>query len=243
MNRALIKLGYSQATLSLKEKTFNTGFFNLLLYASEVNSQTGELKDVFVFDEREKEYPVIVTSHTGSLIPISSPDSYEHLALMKLHDGKIYQKDRSDDSTQVVDFHDYSLYLKNRETVGGEVLQTRMLTSNQLLSEQRRSSVGSRDYKDYSTEIWKRITTSISPFIFCFLGIGLGTLRTRTKMLHDQSRGILVTFLAMTFYWSLLVYITHQCTEGNWPAPFAIHLPNLAVAVIAYFSFRHANKC
>jgi len=238
MNRTVAKIGRTQPANFLKEKAFNSGFFGLLVYLEAINPITFELKSVFILDEREPEFPVVISSQRGVILPVAGHDQLTTQLVMKLFDGKQYSKNKSDGPIEVMTFEEYSIYLKGNQGPEGEVLQTRMLTLKELLAERKKTVVGSRDYRDFSMEIWKRFATSLSPLFFCFLGIGLGTRRARNS--NDRSWGILMTLVTMTFYWVTLTYATQNCTVGNWPAFWALQLPNLGIGIAGFFAYRRA---
>lgn len=243
MNRTVSKIGQTQPANFLKEKVFNSGFFGLLVYLDEIDPITYELKSVFVLDEREPEFPVVITSHKGVILRVANKNKSSTQLMMKLFDGKQYsvkkgQGKGAQGPTELLTFEEYSIFLKSNEGADGEVLQTRMLTLKELVAEKNKTQAGSRDFKDYSMEIWKRLATSMAPLFFCFLGIGLGSSRPRTS--HDRSWAILITFITMTFYWVTLTYATQNCTVGDWPAPWAVQLPNFGVGIVSIFALRRA---
>jgi len=46
-------LTHQKVAATLKEGIFSEGFFDLVVYANKVDSRTNELKDVFIYDERD----------------------------------------------------------------------------------------------------------------------------------------------------------------------------------------------
>ncbi|MCC6276880.1 MAG: LptF/LptG family permease, partial [Oligoflexia bacterium] len=47
------KLANTKAAATIQQGVFSEGFFDLVLYADEVDSRNGKLKRVFIYDERE----------------------------------------------------------------------------------------------------------------------------------------------------------------------------------------------
>ncbi|MGZ3687798.1 MAG: LptF/LptG family permease [Bdellovibrionota bacterium] len=234
------RVANTKITTSLKEKTFNSGFYDLLLYADEIDPVTGLMKRVFLYDEREDKFPLVVMAQEGLIRPVMSkdanPDVFGGQILLTLDTGKIYRINSMDDTTQIIGFNEYSLYLKVDPGTAGDVNMPSVLPAKTLFYEIKHPQTIGR-YNDYSTELWKRVSTALAPLVFCFLGIGLGTVRTRAV----QSRGVLLTLVTIVVYWEVLLFASFRCTFGIWNQFFGMELPNLVLLIPAIFFFWRAS--
>lgn len=233
-NELLARTSNTQVTAVLKEGMFNSGFFDLLLFAEKIDTDKGKLSRVFIYDEREKNFPIVVVAREGKIQSLTSSSSLGGQVLLKLYNGNTYQLDPRSETSQVGGFDEYELYLKVEEAAGFHFSEPRMLTLPQLIETIRQTDPHSLRHRDCQTEIWKRLSLSLAPIFFCFLGIGLGTVRTRAV----QSRGVILTLITVAVYWQTLVYASTRTLEGAWPAWIGMQLPNLIIAAAAWFFYR-----
>src|SRR5690606_3851030 len=50
----ITKLANSKVTATLREGTFSEGFFDLVVYADEIDSKTGHMSKVFIYNEQDE---------------------------------------------------------------------------------------------------------------------------------------------------------------------------------------------
>lgn len=235
MSESMMRVASSHVSTALKEKTFNVGFYDLLLYADEIVPDTGLMKRVFIYDERESAYPVVVVARTGQIRNLANRDKglLNNQVILTLSEGKIYKIDPLAQSSSTIGFRDYSLYLRVNEGEVGDPNRPRMWSTRMLLDRMNRVARNGGEYAEYATEFWKRMWSSLSAIVFAFLGVGLGVVRTRAV----QSRGILLTLGAVFLYWQTLVWGSGQAQNGSYAPALALALPNMVLAVPAAISF------
>ena len=56
-----------KASATIREGVFSEGFFNLVVYANKVDTDSGYLEDVFIFDERNPSSPLTIIAKEGQL--------------------------------------------------------------------------------------------------------------------------------------------------------------------------------
>jgi len=233
---AMIRAGDTKVTVTLKEKTFNSGFYDLLLYADRIDPDTGRMENVFIHDEREANQPMEIVASEGILQHLTTRSTFGKQVVLRLQNGKIYQIESGKASAQVIGFEKYSLYLKIDEAEAFNPGKPRMLNANHLWEMMRIHPKSSQAWRDRATEFWKRFFTSLTPFVFVFLGIGLGTTRGRTT----QGRGILITFVTMLLYYVALMYSNDAGNAGRIPVIFALSIPYQILTAIAAWAMRRA---
>lgn len=234
-NGILAKTGNTQVAAVLKEGMFNSGFFDLLLFAEKIDSKLGILSRVFVYDDREKNFPMVIVAKDGKIENLKSRSSFGGQVLLRLFDGHTYQIDPHNLTSQVGGFDEYELYLKIDEAGDVRHGEPRVMTFGELRENMQRSNdKKSRRYLDLETEIWKRVSLSLVPILFCFLGVGLGVVRTRAV----QSRGVILTLITVAIYWQTLVYASTKAVDGAWNPILGLQLPNLIIGIAALFFYR-----
>jgi lipopolysaccharide export LptBFGC system permease protein LptF len=92
-------------------------------------------------------------------------------------------------------------------------------------------------YRELKTELWRRFTTAATPLVFVFLGIGLGTMRTRAV----RASASLMVFVVIFVYWVLQTAAATLAWKGIFPPAVAMLIPNLILFIPAWISFKKAS--
>lgn len=62
------ELGRLKASATIREGIFSEGFFDMVVYANNVDSKEGKLRKVFIFDERDPNSPLTIIAREGKVI-------------------------------------------------------------------------------------------------------------------------------------------------------------------------------
>lgn len=233
--RTIIKVGNTKVVSSIQAGTFTSGFFDLLVFADEVNQKTNQLKRVFIFDEREPKNPLIVVAQKGRILPVRTRGELGSAVMFKLLNGNIHQNQPEEETYQKIDFGEYRLFLEISEGVDNVTdFKPHRLSYGMLMERMEKSKPGTEGSRIYKTEYWRRISIALSAILFVFLGIGYGTIRTRSV----RSGAALITFFVILVYWSIQAGATTLAHKGQLPPVFAMQLPNLSVLIAAFLAFR-----
>ncbi|MCM2323717.1 MAG: LptF/LptG family permease [Oligoflexia bacterium] len=233
----LIRLSNTKVASSIKEGTFTSGFFDLLIYAEKVDSRNNRMKRVFIYDERNPKTPFTVVARTGEILPVKTASEFGSAAMLKLYNGSIHRNDASGNIYQKIDFETYRLYLKIDEGAPNASWKPAMIPYKDLRRIIRETSPETKQGRQMRGEFWRRYAIALSPLIFVFLGIGFGTARTRAV----RAGAALVAFLTLLVYWTILSAATIAVNRGTLPPFLAMQLPNLTVLVAAIASFKGAR--
>lgn len=231
----LIKVSNTKVVTSIREGTFTTGFFDLLLFTDHVDKKSGKLQRVFLFDEREPKNPLIVVAREGEIISVHTQSEFGTAAVLKLTDGNIHRNDTANNAYSKVDFKDYKLYLKIDEGGDTAVVKPRMIPSEDLIVQMERESQPRRK-RELHGEYWRRYAVAISPLIFVFLGIGFGTVRTRAV----RAGAAFIALIVIAVYWGIQAWSTVAIQEGYLSPALGMQLPNLIMVLAAIKGFRSA---
>lgn len=231
-----IRVSNTKVVSSIKEGTFTSGFFDLLIFADKVDVKTNRLKHVFIYDERESKNPLTVVARSGEIVPVKVASELGAAAMLKLYDGSIHRNDIETGSYQKIDFGEYRLYLKIDEGSSNGSWKPTMIPQPELVKLMGRTDTQTTEGRELRGEYWRRYSVALSPLLFVFLGIGFGTIRTRAV----RAGAALVAFLTLLLYWVIQTYALMAIFKGTLNPFVAMQLPNLAVFIAAVFSFRRA---
>lgn len=232
----LIKVGNTKVVTAIKEGTFTTGFFDLLIFADKVDTKTNHLSRVFIYDEREPKNPMTVVANSGEILAVKSDTELGASALMKLHNGSIHRSDSVAGNYQKIDFGEYQLFLNVGEGADSTVTKPQMIPYHELIGKIAGSDPHTYAGQEFRGEYWRRVGVAITPLIFVFLGIGFGTVRTRAV----RAGAALVAFVTLLVYWTVQTMGTLAVQRGTLPPFVAMQLPNLLMLIAATISFRRA---
>ena len=221
------KLEQTKASATLKEGTFSEGFFDMVVYANEVNTKTGALKKVFIFDEQDKDSPVTVIAKQGKLIQEVSAGG--HSAYLRLLDGDIH---RQAENHTKIKFDALDLKLSDSSQELTKEKSSESLTIEEISDQLTHSELNPELRRDLSIEFNKRWAFSLVCFVFAALGVALGT---RTNSRHQRNNGFIVSLLVVIVYWILYVSVEGAARSGSLPPALAIWTPDCLFAGFALF--------
>ncbi len=230
------KIDNSRVIKAIEEGRFTPGFFDLLIFVDKKDPQSGKLKKVFIFDEREENHPVAVLAQEATLKSVRNPSENGSSGVLKLYKGHIHQVPEAGQQHRRISFGEYRLFL-NLEGGSEELRQRpRMLNSFDLAKEVRLADRSSKHYRNLSTELWSRLSGALAAPILTLLGIGLGTTRRR----GSRANAILLSLLVFITYWGVQSFGIHLIQEAIIPAWIALNIPNLLSGLAAAFFMRRA---
>ncbi len=233
----LIKVSNTKVVSAIKEGTFTSGFFDLLVYANKVDTKTNRLSKVFIYDERKPTSPYTVIAREGEIIPVDTGTELGAAVMFRLFSGNIHNNDVTTAKYQKIDFGIYRLYLNIAEGENTAAIKPKMLSYGRLRDEMHDASITLSRKREVFTEFWRRYTVALSPLIFVFLGIGYGTVRTRSV----RSSAIIIAFVVVLLYWGLQATGISLANKGTLPPWLAMWMPNMLMAVAAVHGFRKAT--
>ena len=235
--RAEYKLGNTRAVTAIREGTFTTGFFDLLIFADKVDPKTNRMHRVFIFDEREANNPLTYVSKEAEIIPLKVESELGASIMLQLFDGNMHHSDLASHLYEKMDFDTYQLYLKVDEgNSEGQIYRLQALPQPELMEKIKTSDPQSFWGREYRGEYWRRYAVAMSPLIFVFLGIGFGTYRYRTA----RTGAVLTGFAVLIVYWVIQLMGITAMQRGTLPPPVAMQLPNIVMSIGAIFGFKRA---
>jgi lipopolysaccharide export system permease protein len=233
----LIRVSNTKVVSSIKEGTFTSGFFDLLVYAEHVDKENNQLQGVFIYDERDRRNPQTIVARQGEILPVQTSSELGAAAVFKLKNGNIHRMEPGSDKYEKIDFGEYNLLLQVNAGADTATIKPRMIPYSDLRRQIRQSPSTSSRHRELVGELSRRIGVALSPLIFVFLGMGFASVRTRAV----RASAALIAFGVILFYWATQAYAMVAAQKGWLNPVFALQIPNLVCLLSAMKVFRSAN--
>lgn len=248
----LFRISNTKAIATIHEGTFTEGFFDLVLYAGEVNSKANTLKKVMIYDDRKKESPITVVARNGQILNNLQDESGTPGLVLRLLQGSLHRGTPEKRLYEKTDFDVYDIFLKieTAKVVGVEVPKTMDISELQRRVDAIKAKVTPgmsfkdlpeaerKNYTDYAVEFWKRLSLSSACLVFALMGVAFGVVRTRTV----RSNSFLLCLLVLLFYWGLYSAGFNLASSGKIPPVVGMGAANVVLLVIALFTLRRVAR-
>ncbi|MCB0341932.1 MAG: LPS export ABC transporter permease LptF [Pseudobdellovibrionaceae bacterium] len=228
------ELGAAKPEASIREGVFSEGFYDLVVYSQKVDTNSGWLKRVFIYDERDANAPMTIIAREGKLV--ADPDSINNSALLRLIDGSVHVT-RGDIYTKV-DFETNDLKLftpiniteKSKTPLSLNLQELRQATSDPTRSENERRLL--------NVELHRRWAISFACLILTLVGVGLGTT---TNKRSGKSSGFVLSVGLVMAYWIFYAGLESLAKGGSVPVAPALWAPNLIFLGIGIWAYRRTT--
>ena len=226
------RLGNTKAAASIKEGTFSEGFFDLVVYANKVNSQTGALTDIFIYDEKDPKIPITIVALEGQIIPDSSKPG--NSVLLRLFKGQIHRKG---ESHTVINFDSYDVLLNDPIKIQERQKSASSLNFNELQVLRNNETLPPEQRHEFNIEFHKRSALSFACMVFCVIGLAFGIVTNRRS---GKSSGFVISVGFIIVYW--VVYLSFESmVRSNQLVPWlGIWLPNVILLVFGLYRLKKA---
>jgi len=222
-DQKIFNLANTQISSSIRPGIFNTEFDDLVIYTGAADEVTGEMRDIFISDQRSGGSPVLIFAQKGQVY--SDPDSLRmtlHLQTGSIHHRKV---GTDKDSYQTVRFGSYDINLSlNRD---GEKKAKRTKKYNRMtLGEIKAALKQENDPRTANilrTEIQERFSLALAPLVFALLGVPLGIQSTRSGKGGGFAKSLGITLI----YYALLTAARTAGQDGLLHPAVAMWAPNV----------------
>ncbi len=231
----ITELGQTKASATIREGTFSEGFFDLVVYANKVQTETGQLEKVFIYDEKPGEIPLTIIAKKGELI--QDPQKPGHSALLRLFNGDIHRKTETHTK---INFNSFDIKLVDpiREEKRAKSPPSLSLPEiSEKISDHfsKKSELNAEDLLTLQSEYHKRWAISIVCLIFAVLGVGLGTQANRR---NQKSSSMITCLIVIVIYWILYVSLEGMARSGKAPVALSIWTPNTLFLVFTIYRMK-----
>lgn len=226
------ELGRQKVGATLKEGVFSEGFFNLVVYANQVDSKAGLLKDVFIYDERDEKSPITIIAKTGNLIQENKRSGQS--ATLRLNDGNIH---RTNDNTYTkVDFTSYDINLFDPHKVSERKKSPQSMSIDEVSAQiKTNKDLSDKDRRRLEIEYHRRWSLSFACMIFALIGVGLGTVTNRRS---SRGGGFALCLVTLIAYWGCYVSADGLAQNGTLPASVGLWLVNVVFLLFGLRTLR-----
>jgi lipopolysaccharide export system permease protein len=245
----LFRISNTKAIATIHPGTFTEGFFDLVLYADQVDSKKNTLEKVLIYDERKKDTAVTVVAHNGEILANLQDQNGIPGLVLRLFKGSLHRSDPLKNIYEKTNFDVYDIFLRieTAKVVGVEVPKTMDISVLHKRLQELRQKITAGvilqgderlDYINFGVEYWKRMALSFSCFIFAIMGVAFGVVRTRTV----RSNSFLICLLVLLVYWGVYSVGHNFASDGKVPAFVGMWSANLLLLIIALVTLRRVAR-
>ena len=229
----ITKVASEKPTIAIKEATFSKDFFDLVVYANRVDSNSGRLEHVFIYDERSADTPLTVIAREGLISQDSATGG--HSASLVLTDGSIHRT--SEGRHTKVDFGTYTVYFSDAIQASTSSKSPPSLTIEELNQRLKDPNEKGPARLELLTEFHKRTALGFACILFALVGVGLGTTTNRRNV---RSGGMVICVGLIILYYVMYVVAEGASRKGQLPPFVAMWLANGLFTIAAGWSLRRA---
>lgn len=235
LNALISRLAQTRPGVTIREGVFSEGAFDLVIYASKVDSAEGVLKKVFIFDERDQGSPLTIIAKEGELVTSSTEVGQE--ALLRLTNGSVHKP--SPEAYTKIDFsaYDISLFDPNQ-------IKERKTGPESMNMAQLHEAIAKMDPKQESTinyilEWNRRWALSATCLILALVGFSLGTVTNRRAA---RSGSMVICIGTLMIYWAVYVGFEGLVRSGKMPAALGAWMTNFIFLIFGIYQFRKSRE-
>lgn len=224
------KLGNSKAAASIKEGTFSEGFFDLVVYANKVESKSGALTDLFIYDEKQPNAPLTIIAPSGEIIPDDTHPG--HSVLLRLFKGQIHRKT---ESHTVINFDSYDILLNDPIKLQEREKSVSSLTLTELSSLRKKTDLPADQLLNFNIEFHKRSALGFACLVFSLIGAGFGLVTNRRA---GKSSGFVLSVAFIILYWIFYIGFESAVRSQRLPTWLGIWITNFIFLIIGVYQLR-----
>jgi lipopolysaccharide export system permease protein len=224
-------LGRQKAASAIKEGVFSESFFDLVVYANKVDPKSGQLNDVFIYDERDPKAPVTIIAKQGNIIQESTKQGLT--ATLRLGHGNIHRTNLA--TYTKVDFDTYDINLFDPFENSEKKKSPPSMNIEELAHELKKTDIDVKHKRKLQIEYHRRWSLPAACIIFALLGVGLGTVTNRRA---SRGGGFVICLVLLISYWVFYLSAEAVARNGWLPASVALWLVNILFFLFALKSIK-----
>lgn len=217
----------------VREGVFSEGFFDLVVYANKVDSDSGTLSKIFIFDERSSS-PVTIVAPEGRLV--TETVGFRSRAFLRLSNGDLHRS--TEEFYTKINFDTYDINFFDEREAGEVSTREDSMTMSEL-SQAIKNQNDPKEKTKLRLERHRRMTLPAATFVFTLIGVGLGTVTNRRAA---RGGNVVMSISTFVLYW--LCYASFESFARTEPLPMGIlvWIPNLIFLVIGLYLLRRAAR-
>lgn len=234
----VFEIASSRANVGILPRVFNDEFDGLVLYAGDVDERQGEMRGVFISDERIGATPAVILASQGRVIS----DQEQRILTLRLENGTIHRRpvDKKADTYQVIGFTTYDINLNMGQQLtdgSGRQKKLREYPLPELWSKLQ-SSQTAQERRPVSVELHKRFALPLAPLVFALVGVPLGIRSHRS----GKGGGFATALAIFMAYYICATFAETLALESAFPIVATLWAPNLLFLSAGLLLLRQAAK-
>jgi len=229
----VVRIAASSIDIGLKERQFTDTFDGIVLYVSQVDTQTRTLRDVFIENQQDDKLASTVVAPRGQLLRAADGLTWR----LRLFDGTIHQVDLQEFRANAIRFDTYDLTLSLAQMLEPQKRPSKHRREMNLaeLRQYIREHQVARDagYFNALMRYHKMFSIPFACLVLGFLAMPLGMQAKRASKSYGLGLGLVFFML----YYLLLSAGSVFGESGRLPAIAAVWMPNLVMAAVGVFLF------
>lgn len=225
----LFEITRKKASIAVQPQLFIKQFDNLVLYADGMNERTGEMKGVFIVEQRSAEdEALLIVADTGRMLS----DPVAETITLRLLDGTLHRQGagRGGDDYQTIRFASYDI----RPDLSPALSETRTpkrrpkeMSFNEL---RKAAAVGKSPAQAARAELHRRFCAPLAPLLFALLALPFSIRSQRSGRGGGFIAGLLIY---LTYYFLNSLAETLTADGGLHPLLtfWTVHLLLLAIGL------------
>lgn len=228
----------SRANVGILPRVFNDEFEGLVLYASDVDERHGEMRGVFISDERIGATPAVILASQGRVIS----DQDQRILTLRLENGTIHRRpvDKKTDTYQVIGFTSYDINLNMGQQLSDGSARQKKLREFPLpeLWAKLQGAKTAEERRPLSVELHKRFALPLAPLVFALVGVPLGIRSQRS----GKGGGFATALMIFMAYYICATFAETLALESGFPPLPTLWAPNLLFLTAGLLLLRQAAK-
>jgi lipopolysaccharide export system permease protein len=220
-----------KASATIREGVFSEGFFKLVVYANKVDSEKGKLKNVFIYDERDRKSPITIIAKNGLLV--KTKDETGQGANLKLINGSMHKTHEA--AYTKIDFDAYEIKLFDPAKKKKKKKSFPSFTIDEVKKELKKDTLSAKKRIRFEIEYHRRWALSVACLIFGLIGVSMGISPNKRS---GKSNGFVLSIGLIVAYWILYAAGESLAKGGTLPTSVAIWLANGSFVIAMALSFR-----
>ncbi len=238
IKRLLFEQVTKNATIALKEKSFNIHFLGLLVYADKIPSDGEYMEGVFVSDSRVKGEENIIIAKKAFVVA----DPKLMMVKLRLENGSIHTVSPDLKNYRKVDFKIYDINLDLWATLLAKFTDKykdiEEMTMSELMVKMKKPGLNASIVREMVMEMHTRIATPFVCIFFGLLALPLGIKSHRAV----KSKGFSVGLIVVAAYYLLRIGGAALVENGHWSPAIGAWMPNIVFALLGIYIFYMSNR-
>lgn len=219
----VFEIASSRANVGILPRVFNDEFEGLVLYAGDIDERQGQMRGVFISDERIGATPAVILASQGRVIS----DQDKRILTLRLENGTIHRRpvDKKADTYQVIGFTTYDINLNMGQQLGDGSSRQKKLREFPLpeLWAKLQNAQTAEERRPLTVELHKRFALPLAPIVFALVGVPLGIRSQRSA----KGGGFAIALAIFMAYYICATFAETLALESGFPPLLTLWAPNL----------------